>query len=91
LLNIVEIRHGPECRILVKEKKELWFDPQTKRKKFAMIQALFALYVSFFCKTSVYLFIVHRLAESKSNFWKTKRFVLTVLQKRKKNKASFKD
>ena len=48
---------GPECRILIKEKKELRFDSQTKRKKFAMIQALFALSVIFFCKTSVYLFI----------------------------------
>ena len=40
---------GPE------EKKELRFDPQTKRKKFAMIKALFALFVSFFCKTTLYL------------------------------------
>ena len=34
---------------------------KTKRKKFAMIQALFALSVSFFCKTSVYLCIDQHL------------------------------
>ena len=48
-------RHGPECRILFKEKKELRFDPQNKKKEVRDDQGTFCVIHSvFLSKTQRY-------------------------------------